>query len=250
VVSATTGAPVPAAPAPVHATQHVVSVFSDAYTSAALTANYFPGWGQSTVATIVDLGGTNKTLKYTNLNYQGLELNTSINAGAMSFLHIDVYTDNETKLEITPISNTPVAEFLYSVTPLNRGSWNSYNLPLTVFGSVDKTDIFQFKFVGSGGKTVYIDNIYFHDGTTGLKETAIEKNMRVYPSVASSEINIQAEEVMNKLTITNMTGQTVKVISATANIETVGVADLASGHYFITIDMKDGSRAALKFIKK
>jgi hypothetical protein len=55
---------------PTHSSVNVISVFSDAFTSAAPNANYFPGWGQATAASIVDLEGTNKTLKYSNLNYQ------------------------------------------------------------------------------------------------------------------------------------------------------------------------------------
>ncbi len=249
VVTATTLTPVPAAPAPVHAASGVVSVFSDSYTSAAPNANYFPGWGQSTVATIVDLAGTNKTLKYSNLNYQGAELATDVNAGAASYLHIDVYTENETALQITPISNTPVKEFLVALSPLNQFAWNRYDIPLTSFEGVDKTKIFQFKFVGSGGKTVYVDNIYFHNNVVSSVNNPLTEQVKVYPAVVSDKLTIETETAIRQITVTSITGQKVYAAGLSTNSTTLDLTTLSQGNYFVTVQLENGQTAVHKIIR-
>jgi len=159
VVAATTASaegPTVAAPVPTAAAAKVISVFSNAYTNLA-GVNFNPNWGQSTAVTYVALG-SDSILKYGNLNYQGTEF-ASTNVFAMTHLHVDVWTSDETNLQVTPIS--PGAEKLVTLTPLNLNAWNSFDIPLTSFTGVDMTKVYQFKFVGAGGKTVYLDNLYF-----------------------------------------------------------------------------------------
>lgn len=250
VVTATTLAGVPAAPAPTHSSVNVISVFSDAFTSAAPNANYFPGWGQATAASIVDLEGTNKTLKYSNLNYQGMELQTSINAGAMTHLHLDVYTENETSLQVTPISNTPVAEFLYTLTPLNLNSWNSFNIPLSSFTGVDKADIFQFKFVGSGGKTVYVDNLYFHNGVnTGIESANAEKLISVFPTAVHRDLNVSAQTTINKIIIRSITGQIMHETEINEMQKSIDLSTFGAGNYMVSVILENGLISTRKIVK-
>lgn len=249
VVTATTLAPIPAAPAPIHAASGVVSVFSDIYVSAAPNANFFPGWGQSTIATIVDLGGTNKTLKYSNLNYQGAEFGVNVNASAASYLHIDVYTENETALQITPISSAPVQEFLLAVSPLNQFTWNRYDIPLSSFTGVDKSKIFQFKFVGSGGKTIYVDNIYFHNNVVSSINNPITEQLRVYPAVVNENLTVETESTIRTITVTSITGQKLIVQNPGQNTSSVDMSQLSKGNYFVTIELENGQTAVRKIIK-
>lgn len=249
VINAKTAAGVPASPAPLHAAGHVVSIFSDSYTSAAPAANYFPGWGQSTVATMAQLAQGNAALKYTNLNYQGTELGLDVNAGAMSFMHVDVYTENETSLQVTPISNTPVKEFLVGLTPLNLNAWNRFDVPLTSFTGVDKTKIFQFKFVGSGGKTVYIDNLYFHDGTTGLKNVYVNDAVKLFPTVASNTLNLTSDIIVNQVVINNLVGQMISTTDVNSLQKTIDISNLNAGNYFMSIQLANGESITRKFIK-
>ncbi len=249
IVNARTAAPIPAAPAPVHSFANVISVFSDAYTTAAPTANFFPGWGQMTVAAIVDLGGTNKTFKYSNLNYQGMELNTSINAGSMSHLHLDVFTENETSLQVTPISNTPVAEFLYTLTPLIKNSWNRYDIPLSNFTGVDKTDIFQFKIVGSGGKTVYIDNLYFHNGITAVNELDTNYSVSVYPTFVTASFTVKSENQIDEIKVLSMVGSTMKTFSVSNRNDNFDISNFVPGNYLLSIKLNDGEIITRKIVK-
>ena len=149
-----TAAPTP----PTRDPERVISIFSDAYTSLENT-NFNPNWGQSTVVATVDIGGNN-TLKYSNFNYQGTQFEHAIDASSMGYLHVDMWTIDATQVKIYPIS--PGNEKAYSL-PITQGEWVSYDIPLTKFSDVvDLTDIIQFKFDGTGGSTIYLDNIYFY----------------------------------------------------------------------------------------
>ena len=153
--SPTTAAPVPPARDP----SKVISVFSDAYTDLSGT-DFNPNWGQSTVVTTEDIAGS-ATLKYANLNYQGTQFASAIDASEFGYLHIDMWTYNATVVNISLISTGP-NETAYSL-PITASQWVSYDIPLTKFsGVVDLADIIQFKFDGTAGSTIYLDNMYFY----------------------------------------------------------------------------------------
>jgi hypothetical protein len=148
--------PTTAAPVPTFSAANVLSVFSDAYTNLAGT-DFNPNWGQATIVSQVPIAGNN-TLKYKGLNYQGIQLGTSQNITAMSFLHLDFWSANSISLNVFLISTGPV-EKSYLLTVPTTG-WAGVDIPLSSFSPVDLTDVIQFKFVGNGD--IYIDNIFFH----------------------------------------------------------------------------------------
>ena len=142
-----------AAPTPGQDSADVISVYSDVYTSIATNLN--PFWGQQTDATEIQIDG-NLTLKYANLNYQGLEY-PATDVSAMEYVHLDYYTDDATALDFYLISENPTVENAYTIS-IVTGDWQSVDIPLSVYNAnLDR--VFQFKTVGNG--TVYFDNIYF-----------------------------------------------------------------------------------------
>lgn len=229
-------APTPAALAPAK----VISIFSDAFANVPGT-NYNPNWGQATVSTIVTLSGTNQTLSYANLNYQGTEF-TPVNAANMVFLHIDVYSTNETSLQVTPIS--PGKEFLVTLSPLTLNGWNSFDVPLSNFTGVDKSAIFQFKFVGSGGKTVLLDNLYFWDNTVADTElpTAFTATKGLVTS-SSVELLLNATDNTNAINYTVAYGvTTVNVGGITATQKSYTIDNLLpSTAYSFSVTAKDAA---------
>lgn len=249
VLTATTLPPVQGAPAPVHAAPNVISIFSDSYQSAAVSANFFPGWGQSTVATIVDLSGINRTLKYSNLNYQGIELGLDVNAANMTHLHVDVYTENESALQISPISNSPVREHLVALTPLTPFVWNRFNIPLSSFTGVERSRIFQFKVVGSGGKTVYIDNLFFHNNITASVNNALSHAVNVYPTMVIDKITISSEELITKVEVSSLTGQMLFSSTPRSNFSSIDLSNLSQGNYLMSISFNNGEKTVRKFSK-
>ncbi len=150
--------PTTAAPTPTVASSKVISIFSDAYTNVA-GSDLNPNWGQNTVVSQVPIAGNN-TLKYLNLDYQGLQLGSSQNVSGMTHLHIDYYTANSTALNTYLISTGPVEKAKALSVP-NTSGWVSLEIPLSNFSPVKLADIIQFKFDGNG--EIYFDNIYFHN---------------------------------------------------------------------------------------
>lgn len=147
--------PTTAAPTPTYSAADVLSVFSNAYTNVAGT-DFNPNWGQATVVTQEPIQGNN-TLKYTGLNYQGIQLGSNQNVSDYAFLHLDFWTANSSQLNVFLISPGPV-ETAYAL-PVPTSGWVSMDIPLSAFAPVDLTNVIQFKFEGNG--TIYLDNLYF-----------------------------------------------------------------------------------------
>lgn len=146
-----------AAPAPTIPAENVLSIFSDSYTNVAGT-DFNPNWGQSTVVTQTPISGNN-ALFYANFNYQGVQLGSNQDVSSYGYLHLDYYSSNATQLNVYLISPGPV-ETPYTLTVPTAG-WNSIDIPLSAFSPVALNNIIQFKFDGSAGSDIYLDNIYF-----------------------------------------------------------------------------------------
>jgi len=145
------------APIPTQSAADVLSIFSDSYTNVDGT-NFYPDWGQTTTVAEQLIEGNN-TLTYSGFNYQGVELASSQDVSSFSNLHIDVWTENATALNVFLISPGPI-ETPYAI-PVPTDGWLSLDIPLTSFAPVDLSDLFQLKFDGSGA-LIYLDNIYFY----------------------------------------------------------------------------------------
>ena len=151
--------PTEPAPNPTLQDADVIAIFSQSYTDVTGT-DFNPNWGQNTVVTTIDIQG-NSTLKYENLNYQGIQIGSSTDVSSKTHLHIDYWTTDSTGLNGYLISTGPEEQAHAFNVPTTNGEWSSVDIPLTKFsdGGVVLTDIIQMKFDGNG--TVYLDNIYF-----------------------------------------------------------------------------------------
>jgi hypothetical protein len=209
----TTAAPTP----PERVSTDVMSVYSDAYTPVPGTRNYNPNWGQATVVTNETIGADN-LLKYTNLNYQGINIGSTIDVSGMQFMHIDVYTPNETSLTFSLISTADgvnsSGERAVSLTPLTQGGWNSYDIPLTSYTSqsgFSVSSIFQLKTEGSGGKIVYVDNIYFWKPAAEL----------INPTITLADINKELGDADFTVTATSDSPGTITYGSSNPAVATI-----------------------------
>lgn len=155
--------PLNAAPSqPARADADVISIYSGYYTNLSGT-DYYPNWGQATTFNELDING-DATIQYSNLNYQGIQYGETVDASAMEYLHIDVWTTDAPNIQVFPIS---IATGEQQVTlDLVADQWNSFDIPISDFTSqgLSMNDIHQFKFVGSG--TVFIDNLYYYRAPT------------------------------------------------------------------------------------
>ena len=156
--------PPTAATAPTQASSDVISVFSDAYTNVSGT-DFFPNWGQGTIVSDITVSGDN-VKKYQNLDYEGTQFASGINASSMEKLHFDIWTANGAAFDFYLINTAINFEQKVRVTPTQSG-WNSYDIPLTSYASTIVSNIGQFKFVDPNGgyhtstSVFYLDNIYF-----------------------------------------------------------------------------------------
>ncbi len=147
---------------PTYAPSDVISVYCEEYTNID-PVNYNPAWGQQTIVTVDDLIAGNLTMKYENLNYQGIDFdNNPQDVSGYEYLHIDFWTGNSTNLRIYAISATwpNQTEVPFEFT-LNNGNWVSVDIPLSHFsdGGVNLSDVRQFKTEGDGD--IWIDNLVF-----------------------------------------------------------------------------------------
>lgn len=139
--------------------EDVISVYSGAYENLSNT-DFTPDWGQSTQVSFMEVGG-DSLIKYADLNYQGTQFENPIDASGMEYIHLDMWTDDALEVNFYLISTGP-AETPYALE-ITAGEWVSYDIPLSEFTDVvDVSDIIQFKFDGTEGSSLYLDNLYFY----------------------------------------------------------------------------------------
>ncbi len=210
--------PTTAAPTPMQDQNDVISVYSDSYENVVNT-NLNPNWGQATVFSQLAIQGNN-TIQLTGLNYQGIELGSSQDVSEMEYLHIDYWTMNSTLLNIYLISPGPVENNSNLIVPTQ--GWSSLDIPLSTFGDVDLTDIFQLKFDGNG--TIFMDNIYF------FKENM---NNGTEPNVAAPEPTLMQENVISLFSevYTNVPVDSWRTDWSAASLEDVTIDNNATKKY-------------------
>ncbi len=245
-VNATTLASIPASPVPSQDASKVISIFSDAYENVANT-NFYPGWGQSTVAAEAILGG-NKAMKYTSFNYQGIELGSHVDASAMLYLHVDIYPTTETAIRLTPIS--PGLEIPTSLGDLNLNEWNVLDIPLSTYSVVNFTDVFQFKFDGGTGKTFYMDNLYFHSGVpTDVTATVELDDVTFNYTMASKSVSVKASSLLKQASVYNLMGVEMLTVDLKGNEGLIYLSSLPKAGYIVKVTLQNGESKVSKLVR-
>ncbi len=240
-------APLVAAPTPTRPAASVISLFSNAYTDVAGT-DWFPNWGQTTVVTDIQIAG-NATKKYSNLNYQGVQFGTAINVTAMNYFHLDLWTPNCTSFKVSLINIPPLTqtEQAVTLTPTLSG-WNSWDIPLSSYNTINKAGIGQLKLEGTpAGSVVYIDNMFFFKTGVGTNDLKLSNDLfTVSPTLANDFVNINLNDKVQgstQITFTTLTGQKVYEASLNADnltkVKEISTQNLASGMYIIGVRVGD-----------
>jgi len=175
----------PTTPAPLPNHAQVISLFSGAYTNVPV-GTWSATWDQAEVSTY--LIGSDEVKYYSNLVFAGIEFTSpTIDATGMSHFHMDIWTPEPTampvdfRVKLVDFGANGVwsggddveHELSFDATsnpPLVTGEWVSLDIPLSAFtGLVTRGHLAQL--VLSGGlDRVFVDNIYFHDGSTSVDE--------------------------------------------------------------------------------
>jgi hypothetical protein len=160
--------PVASAPTPKdRPSSSVISVYSSSYAAQAVTNfNGFPDWGQGGQGSSwaeFDLNG-DKMLQYVNLSYQGNQFD-AVDVSGMEYVHMDVWTADMDKLELS-IIQTAIPQETPIVVDLTKDEWTSIDIPLSSYTDLGQavTAIDQLKYVGTpwAAGSVFIDNVYFY----------------------------------------------------------------------------------------
>ncbi|MGB1393656.1 MAG: T9SS type A sorting domain-containing protein [Flavobacteriaceae bacterium] len=241
-VSFTANIPAVDAPAPTQLEADVVSVYSDTFSTNILTNNN-PGWGQATQVTEVQLGASsNNTLKYSNLNYQGM-LYDATDVSSMDYVHLDYYTDDATALEFFVIKEG-TGENTYDIAGtigITTGEWVSVDIPLAHYTGTDLTGVNQFKTVGNG--TVYLDNLFFWNTPTASVDDLTANSVKMYPNPAKGVVNFtSASNADLDVAVYDLLGK--EVLRANAVQSQLNISSLNPGMYFV--NMTQGTTVSTK----
>jgi len=134
--------------------------------------------------------------------------------------------------------------------PSNTSTPYSYNLTSytganTVFafyasdGSVNDSEDYEF----------FIDNFKVESATLATLEASKDKdNIKAYPNPFTDVLNISNADRVKSVSVSDVSGRLLKTIDQPFSALHLG--DLKQGLYFITLNMKDGSKQSIKAIKK
>jgi len=167
------------APIPTRAANNVISIFSDQYTDVPI--DFFnAGWEGSTTQTTTIGSDEDAFMSYTQNNYVGIGFeNPTIDASAMEYLHLDIYTDDvisgnfEIQIRDRGANGTIDSDFngfpteddkdvRFLITNLPSGEWTQVDIPLTGNLASQKNNLALIVFVG-GVPNFVLDNIYFYN---------------------------------------------------------------------------------------
>jgi hypothetical protein len=190
------------APIPNKDADKVISMFSNAYTNVPIDT-WNTRWQFSTAEETFIKVENDDVIRYRNLNFVGIEFaSKTIDAGSMTHFHIDIWTPDATnlpkalKLQLVDFGpnnsfgggDDSAHELSFTSPLLATGSWVSIDVPLTAFtGLTSKRNLAQLVLSGDL-PNLYIDNVYFYNGTTPL-ETA--------PSAAAPTPNKSPDDVIS-----------------------------------------------------
>ncbi len=220
----TSSAPTP----PALSAGNVISIFSDAYTNVTGT-DFFPNWGQGTAYAPLTIGTTDHIIKYSNMNYQGVQFGSAQVCTTMKYLHLDVWS-NDANTATFPIGIIWAGgEFTVTKTVATNGTWTSLDIPLSAFTGAVLASVIQFKFqsnewyslgvAGSASKytTVYLDNIYFWSDATA--------DTQAPTGFTATAVNGTNSDVILKLNATDNSGAVNYTITyGTTTLNVVGVS--------------------------
>ncbi|WP_178987461.1 Ig-like domain-containing protein [Winogradskyella schleiferi] len=161
----------PEAPTEDEVANNVISVFSDSYTDVANDGlNNFDSGSVLAVQNIA----SNDVLKYSNLNFTGLEFlgPNIIDASATTTLHLDLWSPdaNEFKIKLVDFGadgafgggDDTEHEINLGATATNQ--WVAYDIELSDFiGLASTQNLAQIIFVNAPTGTLFIDNLYFYN---------------------------------------------------------------------------------------
>ena len=163
-------------PAPAHAADSVISLFSDAYDDV-MVDTWSAEWDQADVED-VEIGG-DAARKYTNLVFAGIEFTSApIDATDMTHFRMDIWTPDPTETAAFKVKLVDFgadgafaggddSEHELTITAsegLATEQWVRLDLALADFGGLTGRGSLAQLIISGDPNTVYVDNVYFRIG--------------------------------------------------------------------------------------
>jgi hypothetical protein len=226
--------PTVAAPTPTRSSADVISLFSDAYDDVPVDT-WRTDWSEAAFSDVTIAG--NPTKKYAALNFVGIEtVNNQIDATGMTNLHMDVWSGDFTFFAVKLVDFGPDgafeggddSEYQINIPTPAQNTWIDYDFALSDFTDLtSRANIAQIIFVGepTSASTVFVDNLYFHNGNGGGTPTE--------PTVAAPMPTQGAADVISLFSdaYTDVTVDTWRTDWSSATFEDVTVAGNAAKKY-------------------
>ena len=259
-----TAIPLEAAPTPPNRNAaDVFSLFSNAYTNIPIDSWSAP-WDDSDIEDVIVAG--NATKKITFNNFIGVDFSGAghhLDATLMQRFHIDIWTATPTldksfnmkfsqwgggAGEVSAIEFSTTNASNPALPNPNPGTWISLDMPLTSWTAGLRNDLAQFIITSNLG-IVYVDNIYLYKGLPLATTTFNKSEVKVYPNPAASELTIQANSTIEKISVYNVLGQEVITKNPESNIATLDISNLQKGFYIVQTT-SEGKTETTKVLKK
>jgi len=170
-----------AAPVPTIDESLVISLYSNAYTNVPVDT-WRAGFSEGVLTDTAIVGDSVK--KYSDLNFVGIEtVANQIDASAMTNFHLNVWNANATEIRIKLVDFGPDGTFgdgddtehEITIDSPALEEWISLDLALADFIDLtNRNNIAQLIVAAApaGQSVIYLDNVYFYDGTDVLTEPA------------------------------------------------------------------------------
>jgi len=149
-----------------------------------------------------------------------------------------------------------------SFTPSSEADWTTVHM--TNITSAYWTDKFRylFQFEAGGGNNMYIDNINIYEGAPsddlviGISENEGASDLSVYPNPVEGELNVRFAVNSAEIAVIEIQDITGKITqrnniqaNAGANLVFVDTKDLASGMYFLRVNIGNAQQT-VQFVVK
>jgi len=257
IVNATTtqGSVFAPAPTPSLLASNVISVFSDPYTNVASRFDmwYATNMTETTVGTD-KIKLVNNTAANAAFGTPDITPLVNLVSTSMEKLHVDIYTTVATTMSVGVVTTTGECKLPLTLIP---GQWNSIDLLLTNLKAnnpaADFTKVKQIGFWLVNG-TFYMDNLLFYKGAyeafTAVSDIKAETVVSIYPNPAQDQLQVRSEQSISQVVIRNLLGQAVIIDVVNGSETTIDLSPIASGNYFVSIQMSDGRVTTRKVVKK
>jgi hypothetical protein len=167
----------------------------------------------------------------------------------MEKMHIDYWTPDTNPIGVKIVNTLDGGEaIVFLGTSTVTGSWQSLDIDMSAFTLPNNTKITQLLIDPTGPATVYIDNFYFWKAPLSLNTFDTPK-INIYPNPTSSVFTIEANEIIENVTLFNVLGQEVMVKNPNSNSVTLDTSSLQTGVYVVKTTI-GGVSSTSRIVKK